>query len=77
MAKPDRREIRRLTMQRSAGDIDHAPFREIARAEGYVMARCGDDLPWVFEMDEWRRMPLTAPEAAAPDAEAAAPDAGA
>lgn len=33
-------------------------FRELARADGYVMARNGDDIPWVFEIDEWEGYPL-------------------
>ena len=37
------------------------PFREIARAEGFVFARQGDDLPWVFESEEWESMPEQSP----------------
>ena len=33
-------------------------FREIARAEGYVIARQGDDFPWVFEIAEWEAMEI-------------------
>ena len=54
-------ELRYVTPPRSPRRRVDPPqaFREIARAEGFVLARCGDDLPWVFEVAEWNELPPT------------------
>jgi hypothetical protein len=47
----------RNSTRRRAGPAE--PFREIARAEGFIMARNGDDFPWVFDVDEWESLART------------------
>lgn len=55
-------EIRVLPPRRTFKSQRVAVFRELARAEGYVMAREEGEPPWVFEEEEWEAMPRAGDE---------------